>query len=545
MPTVRGERVIARGVGTWLAAFVAAAAVAPVRPVERADEGWMLWVMHRVAGGEVLYRDVYDVTTPLPAWLGAAVVRVTGAEMLTLRLLVAAVIALEVVTACSTARRTGMQWRAQVVLAVALVVCTSPMLVFTSFYTACAVLGALGALRAVLWYLDRAAIAGAANGGATTVPLVSIGAATAAAFWSKPNIGLLALAAALVTLAVAGGRAWRATARAGTIVIVTVAAASAVGAAVLLASGAWSAFLDQVFRSKGDYLDVGFSYWTAVERRVDALGGGDPIDTRAIVWLLILATPIVVAALLAWSCWRARRRIDAALTAFVAFGVVGILGAVPRPGVDHLGSTAALMITAAVGGVLSVPEHPPSATARRRWLTASAVLSSVAVLVVIGAAFDPPEIDVTRDAPHFAAVPVASEVTDRATTLRDGLAELTDGEVFIVRKDAGFLHFLTGTRNPLPYDIAERSDFGARGERGVVERLRNGEARWVCLEPARIERTGEDPLVPHVIERWVRSHGELTAELPMCDLYQLSDRADEITTRISVAARWQASRGSN
>jgi len=426
------------------------------------------------------------------------------------------------------------------VLAVALVACTSPMLVFTSFYTACAVLGALAALRAVLWYLDRAV-----NGGATTAPLVTIGAAAAAAFWSKPNIGLLVLAAVLVTLAVAGGRAWRTTARASAVVIGAVAAVSAVGAAVLLASGAWSAFLDQVFRSKRDYLDVGFSYWTAVERRVDALGGGDPIDTRAIVWLLILATPIAVAALLAWSCWRARRRIDAALTAFVAFGAVGILGAVPRPGVDHLGSTAALMITAAIGGVLSVPERPPSANARRRWLTAGALLSAVAVLVVVGAAFDPPPIDVTRDAPHFATVPVASEVADRATTLRRGLAAATDGEVFIVRKDAGFLHFLTGTRNPLPYDIAERSDFGARGERGVVERLRNGEARWVCLEPARIERTGDDPLVPHVIERWVHTHGELAAELPMCNLYRLHDPAAEITTRITVPARSSASRGSS
>jgi hypothetical protein len=503
-------------VGTWVAAFVATAAVAPVRLVDRADEAWMLWVMHRVAQGDVLYRDVYDVTTPLPAWIGAVVVRLAGSEMLVLRLMVAAVIASEVAVACSIVRRVGMHWRGQAVLAVGLVACASPMLVFTSFYTGCAVLGALVALRLLLWFLDAAA-----RDASVVAPLAWTGVAIGGSFWCKPNIGLLALAAVVVTLTVAGGRAWRTTARAVAVVGGTFAAVGVVTTALLAASGAWSAFVDQVFRSKAQYLDVGFSFATAVERRLGALGNGDPVDTRAIVWLLILATPVVVLGACAWACWRADRRIDATLVGFVAFAVVGILGTVPRPGVNHLGATAALMITGAAGAVLSVPERAPGRRARRGLLVAGTVLAAIAAAIAMGTALEPGTVRVDRDAPNFEATPVPHSVVYRAGLLRERLADLTNGEVFFVRQDAGFLHFLTGTHDPLPYDIAERSDFGGAGQRGVIDRLARGEAPWVCLTPARVPHHGEDPLVPRAIEQWVRLHGVLTAQLPMCDLYRL------------------------
>ena len=494
-------------------------AMAPLRLVNRSDEGWMLWVMARVAHGDVLYRDVYDVTTPLPAWLGAAAVRVAGSELLVLRLLVAAVIATQVLTACSIARRAGMLTRGRVVLAVGLVACVSPLLVFSSLYTASAVLAALVTLRSVQWFLDRA---GAAQG--TTGPLVSIGAATAACFWSKPNIGLLALGAVVVTLAVAVGRTWRTGARAIGVVVGVFAALSVALSAVLAATGAWSAFVDQVFRSKGQYLDLGFSFATAVERRSEALTAVDPIDGRAILWLLVLATPVVVAVALAWACWRSRRAVDARLVGFVTFGVVGILSAVPRPGVDHLGSALPLMVTAAAGAVLSIPEPGPTLRARRGYLVAGAAVTAVAALVVIGTALDTSMDGITTDAPHFAATPVRRDLVHQAVRLRAGLRAHTDGKVFFLREDAGFLSLLTGTRNPLPYDIAERSDFGADGQRGVIRRLAAGEARWVCLPPTRMQLPQTNPLVPRAVDRWVRAHGTLTDTLPMCDLYELPAR---------------------
>src|SRR5262245_35860677 len=70
------------------AVFVVTALVSLGRPANLTDETWMLWVGHRVANGETLYRDVYFVTTPLAAWLTALVSAVIGSHLVVLRLLV-------------------------------------------------------------------------------------------------------------------------------------------------------------------------------------------------------------------------------------------------------------------------------------------------------------------------------------------------------------------------------------------------------------------------------------------------------------------------
>ena len=298
-----------------------------------------------------------------------------------------------------------------------------------------------------------------------------------------------------------------AAARAVAIVLAAFAAVGVALSTVIVATGAWSAFLDQVFRSKREYLDVGFSFATAVDRRADALTAVDAVNARAIVWLLVLATPVVVIAVLVWACWRGRGRIDARLAGFVGFGIAGVLGTVPRPGVDHVGSTLPLMVTAAVGAALSVPEHAPSRRVRHRLLVGSATLTVIAALVVVGSAIDDLSTEsVVRDAAHFAAIPVQRNLTARAARLKRGLDANTNGEVFIVREDAGFLDFLTGTRNPLPYDIAERSDFGADDEEGVIHRLRGGAADWVCLVPK------GSPAGQHRRPR--SAHGEPVGPLP-------------------------------
>jgi hypothetical protein len=514
---VQRERAGRRAVGTWLAAFGATAAVALIRPVDRVDEAWMLWVMERVGRGEVLYRDVYDVTTPLPAWIGGFVVRITASELLVLRGLVAAVVATQVLTACSIARHAGMQRAGRVVLAALLVACASPLVVFASFYTASAVLGALLALRALQVVLDRSH-----RGVDPRAPLVGLGLAVGLSFWCKPNIGLLALGAALVTLAVLHRHGWRSAARPVATVLGTFGVLSALLSLVLVASGAWSDFLDQVFASKGEYLDVGFSYSTAVDRRAGALVADGTINARAIVWLLVLAAPIVTAATIAWAVKRAGRRTDARLVAFAAFGIVGILSAVPRPGVHHLGAAMPLMLTAAAGAVLAVPEDEPTRSLRRGALAVGGILAAVACVIVAGTAFDTAASRTHRvtDLAHFSGTPVSAGIVHRTDRLRAGLRTRGVDEVFFVRQDAGFLHFTTGTRNPLPFDISERSDFGASGERGVIRRIARGDAPWICLRPARLRHGTDDALVPRAVERWVAHHTELVAREPMCELYR-------------------------
>ena len=104
--------------------------------------------------------------------------------------------------------------------------------------------------------------------------------------------------------------------------------------------------------------------------------------------------------------------------------------------------------------------------------------------------------------------------------LREGIWSNTDGRVFIAREDAGFLYFQTGTRNPLPYDMVERSDFGGGGEQTVIRDLVRERVQYVCLHPPRPAHKLESVLIPVTLERWVRTHYTFVSRYPSCDLYR-------------------------
>jgi hypothetical protein len=119
---------------------------------------------------------------------------------------------------------------------------------------------------------------------------------------------------------------------------------------------------------------------------------------------------------------------------------------------------------------------------------------------------------------HLEGIPVPARFKTGVAEIRRFVRERTDGKVFIVREDAGFWYLTTGTRNPLPFDIPEVSDFGAGGEDGVIQRLERGDAAWVCVKPVDEHANGE--LEPLRIRRWVRAHFEFVETIRQCDMYR-------------------------
>jgi hypothetical protein len=161
------------------------------------------------------------------------------------------------------------------------------------------------------------------------------------------------------------------------------------------------------------------------------------------------------------------------------------------------------------------------------------VFATVAVIAVVGAtivAGDSVQAysnhRAAHDFPHFEAVPIRRGLRVRMDELRSGIWSNTDRRVFIAREDAGFLYFQTGTRNPLRYDMVERSDFGGGGERSVIRDLIRERVRYVCLHPPRSRRKLDSPLVPVTLEEWVRSHYTFVDRYPSCDLYRAAAGSD-------------------
>ena len=186
------------------------------------------------------------------------------------------------------------------ILAAALLVVGSPAAAWVSVYSSLAVFAALGALRLVLVWIDGRDDVLAVRG--RRWALVGVGAACGMSFCSKPNVGLLALAAVVVSVAVnrsptrTGAHAvFRDAARVGGGFVAPVT----VTGVALLASGAWNSFVSDVFGDKVSYLEVGVSYLDVLERQldvlVDALSGQQ--RALAVVQAVAVLLPVVTVAI--------------------------------------------------------------------------------------------------------------------------------------------------------------------------------------------------------------------------------------------------------
>ena len=278
-----------------------------------------------------MYRDTYDVSTPLPAWMGGLAVSILGPQLAVLRALVAASFTLQVVVGLSVTRRCGLRWPGSAILAVAMGAFGSPLVAFTSWYSSLATLGALVALRCVFWWYDRRT-----SGESEMGPLISAGIACGFTFWCKPNVGLLMLGATAVSIAAVAIHDRRASVRSLLVSGAGFAGFSATRGAAIVATGAWGPFVDQVFVSKRQYLHVGFTYVWALSDRIDRVLNRPDTDLRSVVQLGAMATPLVVAAVLLWGCWRNRQTADPRFLVLVAFACAGLASVFPASGREPL-----------------------------------------------------------------------------------------------------------------------------------------------------------------------------------------------------------------
>ncbi len=205
---------------------------------------------------------------------------------------------------------------------------------------------------------------------------------------------------------------------------------------------------------------------------------------------------------------------------FALFTVAALVGMFPLPGSNHLADVAPLAFAATLGAVMAARSARPLTRRVRHAVygLASAAVLAAMVVIVLHSVDGYTDRLVTRSAyPHFQNVPVAKRLRSSVEELRSFVAESTDGRVLIATKDAGFWYLTTGTRDPLPFDIPEVSDFGAAGEQGVIRRLSAARPPG-CVSTGRSMGTG--PLQPRQIEHWVRKHFEFVESLSHCDMFR-------------------------
>ncbi len=331
-----------RSAAAWVGVAIAAFAVTLVLVLgDRAnllDEAWMLWVTKRVTSGDRLYSDVYYVSTPLGIWLSAAFALVGGVQLWVLRVLEVTIFVAELLLALSIARWCRVSAPTLVLTGAGVFAVGAPASEWISVYSSVAVLFGMVALRVLLAWIDR----GDASAPTTTRSwvLAGAGAACGLSFASKPNIGLLMLAAACASIwittrgasAEARGPLGRALAPVGGAFV----AVLVLMAIPIVAAGSWSAFVSDVFADKGDYLRVGSSYFTIVGNQFDILvtAFGEGERALTILHAVVVMLPIVIVAISIWALVRARAHESRARRAVRVLRRRGAAEHVPAPGFE-------------------------------------------------------------------------------------------------------------------------------------------------------------------------------------------------------------------
>jgi Dolichyl-phosphate-mannose-protein mannosyltransferase len=480
--------------------------------VNQFDESWTLQIVHRLAGGEALYRDVHFTVTPLSIYLLWAVVAVTGQQILVVKLLSALLAAGSALLVARIARQAGVSvFGAVVCVLVALPL--SPAFSI-SLYTPLAMFLFLGCESLTLDALHRRSVAW----------IAAAGGCAGLSFAAKQNVGGLAASSLFVAVVLV-----EPTRRGLRRLLVATLAFGAVTAGTLVAmvvTGGVHRTLDALGLAKGAYLSLGaVSYRATFVSQLETLA-------RVGAWRdllvgndrdLLLASPravlpVVTAVLLAaaWMAWWRRggmRRVDASLAVVTVFAVASFAAAYPRYEAVHLGWTAGPLIAACATALGRL--NMPIGRAAQCAVAALAIVWSIFVLA--GPVADWRSGRVHMGLPHFAGAWTSSAQRDRAVETVQRLDRgIPSRRAFLVVGEASFYYLSAGIENPTRFDYPAATVIGRREADEIVRDVRAGTVTEACLAD---EPPAASDLRPLELEERLRRILRPGPDLGLCRLW--------------------------
>ncbi len=444
-------------------------------------EGWFVQVIHRVANGETLYRDVAYGAGPLPVLVAAALARITGANVLLLKALVALTWAVTIWTGRGILRAAGRSvWTQGAYVATCLLLAPTPL---SPLYQVMASL-----FMAASYRLAIAAI----RDGRQEALLLAAGAAGLSAA-SKQNVGLYALAALLVSCIIVARRNRAVELRARSAAALRVLVAFALGVGPFFALALFTAGVEDLWQSvaanKGAY--VSFGGISLTEGLADALEkvwpphAARPFDLLHALGFLIAPVAVIVpfctGMLLRGGC-------GPVLVPVACFSVASFAAVFPRADRIHVTYMLPLLLVGFWWGLSLLSALRP----RRLAHGSRAVLKrmSIATLFVflVGTVLWPGLEWVRGDRtvcqlPGFRGPLVSTRQERRLQRLRADLVPRVSGRrVFFLSPRAGFWYRTLELPNPTPVDFPYRSLLTAERRQRIITALKSGGIHVVCVE---------------------------------------------------------------
>jgi 4-amino-4-deoxy-L-arabinose transferase and related glycosyltransferases of PMT family len=492
--------------------FVLSSAFAITLGWDVPDDSWLLHVSDRIASGETLYRDVFFHVTPLSAYVLALFTRLFGAEMIVLKLAVAAGFTGIALLTCRIDHQLGGRRRYSPLLLLSLFVFASTArLVLVMFYTLLPTFFLMAAFT--LWLSWRAR--------RDDRLLFATGLAVGLCFVSKQNVGVFCAAAVTAATLAAG---WADKREVGwiTAMLARVATAGAIVTAFALLPVVLSGGLPGL-------IDFGFT-GTAVRRAEGGMWYYKPIFSLPVFLVrpfsltalraLNAAAPYffgpLLAPMLVEAFQRGTRKDRELSLAVGAFAAAGMAVMYPRADQQHM-IFAAPALLVAMGFCWRQLDAGRSLTGARvlHGAVLACVCGAFAFLVVsAGLRVSSPDY-VWSDLPHFRGLLMKSDDYSALASRVRQLALLPkDGGTLLVSPNAGFYYLAVGLHNPTRFDYLSSVTLGSRGSEEVISAIRTGRVKRVCVDHDTFP--GERP---RTIERFVTQSMTRASDAGFCILY--------------------------
>ena len=440
------------------------------------DEGWFLQIVNRLRSGDVLYRDVYVGVMPLSVYVTTALSWLTGVEILAVKIVTNAAFALTVVVADRLVRRAGATSAWAWALVGALLILGRPYA--NPPYTPLSMTLFMATLAITLDLVGWGSPACPSRRNAA-VEYWLTGVCAGLSFMAKQNVGLLALAAALVGVLLAATDRRRALLHDG-LVVTGFASAALLTLVPVILGGGLPGLWDYTLAGKGSYVRLGgVAYTESLSRLIgQARRLPAPAAVMELAHGLVLIIPISVALAGAWR-WR---RIDSANRVLVVFAAAAVATAFPRWDRFHMAYAVPVLLLTLVAlfGRAPLSGGLARSAGRSSWLAAAALFGLAAV--------DPVMAIVGTDAmhssrlPHFRGPMIAADTERRLAASTRAMIDAAEGpSMFVLGTDAGFWYLATGLRNPTPFDIPAKTSVGRTGTESLLGRLSSGRLTPVCV----------------------------------------------------------------
>jgi hypothetical protein len=480
------------------------------------DESWFLRVLQRVNAGEVLYRDVYYPLLPLAVYLAAAVTAAFGPNLLVLQALFFATFFATVGICDSVAKKLALRPPARWLLLLALCMWSSPTALnhVGGLYQPLATLFLLLCLRMVLAWSDHEST------GRGNIQLAVAGIAAGASFATKDQVGAVALAAVLVSVAIVAahrGLPLRRVLRTSAVAVATFIATVLLTLVPVHMRGGLDHLVEYFIVEREAYIRTSYvPYHSGIGLFLQLAGGAITIaDLFEVVrYSLFLIEPAALLFLIITLVQaHGEDRMRAAI--LLAFSAGAFLGVFPRSDLPHL---VFLSVMVLVGMVYGGDRLFCSPTLRR---LVSGVFVAWMGVGLGAAAWESARRVFSEDyallrLPHFEFVMLRrSEIAQLQRNREALVAAANGGPVFLLTSDAGFYYLVSGIRNPTPIDYPLVASMGRDGEERLISAIRARHLPLVCVRPY------PDPLLqPARLEKFVQTQMHFVSHLGFCDLYR-------------------------